>query len=69
MNVLPQPYLYHFHIAPVPRLPPINVIIVDEPLQIVEFPEIESAIIEVVSTDILIDKQEVVLQIPAAKTK
>ncbi len=39
-NVPPQLPLYQFHVAPVPKLPPVTVRVVDDPLQMVVMPEI-----------------------------
>ena len=45
-----QPPLYHFQLAPVPRLPPLTLNVVDVPLQMVVVPEIPAAGFEVSRT-------------------
>lgn len=63
----PQLPLYHFQLAPVPKLPPVNESVVEFPLQMVpKVALINVADVEVVLTVIVEETQMVVLQVPSA---
>lgn len=66
----PQLPLYHFQLAPVPKLPPLTVRVVLLPEHIVDdVAAILVAAIEVSLTVISFEIQAVVLQVPSALTK
>ena len=65
----PQLPLYHFQLAPVPRLPPITLSVVLPPRQIVVVPLIEVAGTEVSCTVTVMLLHIVLLQVPSARTK
>lgn len=66
-KVPPQLPLYHFHVAPVPKLPPVKESVVELPLQIVpKVALIKVAAVEVVFTVTVEDTHIVVLQVPSA---
>jgi hypothetical protein len=69
MDVPPQLPLYHFQLAPVPRVPPLTLSVVDVPKQIMLEPVMDVAGIELSLTVTVTDRQMVVLQIPSALTK
>ena len=60
--------VYHFHIAPVPRLPPDIERVEDCPIWIGETPEIEFGSIELGFTKYALLVQDVVLHFPSALT-
>jgi hypothetical protein len=65
----PQEPLYHFQLAPVPKLPPFTESVVLFPIQMVVVPVIEVAGIEVSCTVTVTLLQMVLLQVPSALTK
>ena len=65
----PQDPLYHFQLAPVPKLPPFTESVVLFPMQMVVVPVIEVAGIEVSCTVTVTLLQMVLLQVPSARTK
>ena len=67
-EVPPHEPLYHFQVAPVPRLPPLNVNVLLWPLQIVVVPLMLLAGTEVSLTVTVNDWQVVLLQLPSART-
>jgi hypothetical protein len=67
-EVPPHEPLYHFQVAPVPRLPPLNVNVLLWPLQIVVVPLMLLAGTEVSLTVTVNDWHVVVLQLPSART-
>jgi hypothetical protein len=68
-DVPPQLPLYHFQLAPLPRLPPLTLRFVFLPRQIVVVPVIEEAGTEVSRTFTVMLRQRVLLQVPSALTK
>jgi hypothetical protein len=68
-EVPPHDDVYHFQLAPVPRLPPLTDSVVFLPLQIVVVPVIEDAGTDVSCTVTVTLLQMVVLQVPSALTK
>jgi hypothetical protein len=67
--VPPQVPLYHFQLAPVPRLPPLTLSVVLLPRQMVVVPVMPVAGTEVSLTVTVMLRQMVVLQVPSARTK
>ena len=65
-DVPPQEPLYHFQLAPVPKLPPLRLKVVLWPLQIVVVPLMLFVGTEVSLTVIVTLWQAVVLQVPSA---
>jgi hypothetical protein len=68
-DVPPHDDVYHFQLAPVPRLPPLTDSVVFLPLQIVVVPVIEVAGTDVSCTVTVTLLQMVLLQVPSALTK
>ena len=65
----PHDHAYHTQLAPVPKLPPVTPSTVDEPEQInVGLPVAEVAAVELLSIDISVLAQLVVLHEPSART-
>lgn len=67
--VPPHAPLYHFQLAPVPKVPPLTVNVVDAPKHISVDPVIDAADNEESLTVTVTDLQTVLLQIPSALTK
>jgi len=67
--VPPQLPLYHFQLAPVPRLPPLTLNVVFLPRQMVVVPLIEVAGNEVSCTVTVTLLQMVLLHVPSARKK
>jgi hypothetical protein len=61
--------LYHFQLAPAPRLPPLTLNVVDVPLHMVVVPVIEFAGLEVSLTVTVTLLQGEFLHVPSARTK
>jgi hypothetical protein len=69
-EVPPQLPLYHFHVAPVPNVPPFTLKVVFWPTQIA----VDVAVTDTVGTDVSLTVtttflQIVLLQVPSARTK
>jgi len=67
-SVPPQEPVNHSAVAPVPAVPPVNVNVVDEPVQIVEVPEIDVGATLLLFTVTNTDAQVVVLHVPSYLT-